>query len=65
MAEFTIIVSPDPEQHVTYFKSTEDSVGPGPLTRDPYETRTVEVTDFHVKWIDEEIINPVMSVVYF
>ena len=43
VAKWSVIGSPEPEMHVTHFKSTEEDAGPQPLVRDPYESRTVEV----------------------
>ena len=40
---WSLLVSPEPEQRMTYCRSTEISVGAGPLVPDPYEERTVEV----------------------
>ena len=40
---WSLLVSPEPEQRVTFCRSTESSVGAGPLVPDPYEERTVEV----------------------
>ena len=40
---WSLLVSPESEQRVTFCRSTESSVGAGPLIPDPYEERTVEV----------------------
>ena len=40
---WSLLVSPGPEQRLMFCRSTEVSVGAGPLVPDPYEERTVEV----------------------
>ena len=40
---WSLMVSPGPEQRLRFCRSTESSVGAGPLVPDPYEERTVEV----------------------
>ena len=40
---WSLLVSPGPEQRLRFCRSTEVSVGAGPLVPDPYEERTVEV----------------------
>ena len=42
---WSLVVSPGPEQRLRFCRSTESSVGAGPLVPDPYEERTVEVRD--------------------
>ena len=39
---WSLLVSPGPEQRVSFLRSSETSVGAAPLVTDPYEDRTVE-----------------------